>query len=298
MTKRVHLRDVEYFLAVADELHFGRAAERLFVAQPSLSRQIARLEADLGIRLLKRDRRTVTLTSAGLTLKTEAEAMLRAWDRAVDATTAIGRAEQHVITLGTSVALGGELIAAIGERLREALPGWQVHVVAVPFGDASVGLLGGHTQIAIVWPPFPGFDQLDSRPLTPQSRVVALSSLHPLADAPNEPIDYHVVAPLPFIRLAGQRIVEREWLEPSDAFHPGVSTPDEWFDVIASGQAVGITTTETAHRYRRDDIVYRPLLGIGPAQPHVAWYGQLDHQRQILVDAVIAADSAPRQQRS
>ena len=61
----VHLRDLRYFAAVAEELHFRKAAERLFVSQPVLSRQIARLEQDLKARLFIRDRRSVQLTSAG-----------------------------------------------------------------------------------------------------------------------------------------------------------------------------------------------------------------------------------------
>jgi DNA-binding transcriptional LysR family regulator len=290
MTKPVHLRDIEYFVAVAEELHFGRAADRMFVAQPSLSRQIARLEADLGVRLLQRDRRTVALTEAGRVLKIEADKLLRAWDSAVKATTAAGRTEQQILTLGTNVALGGELVAAISEGLHRRFAEWRVRVVAIPFGDASAGLLSGKTQVGIVWPPFPGLEQLNSRALTSQQRVLTLSSRHPLAVSADQPIEYPQIADLPFVRVRGQRSVEREWLMKPDAFHPDASTPDEWFDIIATGEAVGITTVDTARRYRRDDIVYRPLLGIEPARPQVAWRGPLDEFTSALVDAVIDAD--------
>ena len=80
----VHLRDLRYFTAVAEELHFRKAAERLFVSQPVLSRQIARLEQDLKARLFIRDRRSVQLTSAGEALLHHTRHLLENWDAATE----------------------------------------------------------------------------------------------------------------------------------------------------------------------------------------------------------------------
>jgi DNA-binding transcriptional LysR family regulator len=79
----VHVRDLRYFVAVAEELHFTGASELLHISQPSLSKQIRVLERDLGFSLFQRDRRTVALTEAGEALLPRARALLSGWDEAL-----------------------------------------------------------------------------------------------------------------------------------------------------------------------------------------------------------------------
>ena len=88
MTTDVHVRDLRYFLAVAEELHFTRAAERLYVSQPALSKQIRALERQLGVELLRRDPRGVLLTEAGQALLPHARQVLAAW-AAADASSVV-----------------------------------------------------------------------------------------------------------------------------------------------------------------------------------------------------------------
>src|SRR4051794_2672950 len=94
---RLETRELAYFLAVADELHFGRAAARLGIAQPALSKTIQRLERRLGVNLFDRAKRTVTLTEAGQVLSHEARTVLDAISAAAARTQRAGAADPHLV---------------------------------------------------------------------------------------------------------------------------------------------------------------------------------------------------------
>jgi DNA-binding transcriptional LysR family regulator len=285
MASPVHLRDVDYFVAVAEELHFGRAAERLFVSQPSLSRQVARLEAELGFRLLSRNRRSVSLTPAGACFLVEARKLLKAWRVAWEKSSQIAAAEAHTLVLGTTVALGGDFL----RRVRENLGPTQHLYVNVGFSDASCGLGLGKCDVAVLWPPFDGFDEFDSTPMRPQRRVLVMAATD--RRAKSKEVAFASLKNERFVTLAGTRTVKRPWLaEASESLH-GVATTDEWFDSIASGEALGITTEETARSYQRPDIAFVKLSGLGPATPHVAWRPNAPQNTLELVEAVLDADT-------
>ncbi len=146
------LRELRYFVAVAEELHFGRAAARLHMTQPPLSRAIKRLEADLGAALLHRSSTAVTLTPAGSALHAEACALLAQADlaRARVAATA-GAATLTIGTLADSAAEAGtELAAAF--RLRH--PEVRIVIREADLTDPSTGLRAGLVDVALTRAPF------------------------------------------------------------------------------------------------------------------------------------------------
>src|SRR5215210_2130491 len=146
----VELRHLRYFVAVAEELNFTRAAERLHIAQQPLSAAIARLERQLEARLLDRTTRRVTLTEAGAALLEPARAALLAADAAVDAVRAVARGEVGNVSMGLSAGAWyglGELFEAIqqqhpGLHLRVHQQSTQPLIEAVRAGtlDLAVGL--------------------------------------------------------------------------------------------------------------------------------------------------------------
>jgi DNA-binding transcriptional LysR family regulator len=118
----VHLRELRYFVAVAEHLHFGRAAESLFVSQPALSKQIRTLERQLRVRLFVRDRHTVRLTAAGTALLPRAREVLAAWEQAEDALAAASAESAATLTVGINTGIGRGMLPAVRARFEAAAP--------------------------------------------------------------------------------------------------------------------------------------------------------------------------------
>lgn len=200
MTTDVHVRDLRYFLAVAEELHFTRAAERLYVSQPALSKQIRALERQVGVELLRRDPRGVLLTEAGQALVPHARQVLAAW-AAADAAMATARAAGRgtlVVGMSTSPGRGG-LLPAIRSRFTAAHPEAVVRLRQMGWQDPTAGLADGETEVAFVWLPLPDEERYGWTVVAEESRLIALPDSHPLAA--REEVDFAELADEPFLAL-------------------------------------------------------------------------------------------------
>jgi len=142
------------FVAVAEELHFSRAAERLNMTQPPLSRQIRLLEHSVGVALLERTSRSVTLTAAGKAFLPEATRILRLAQEAAVKARRTARGEQGVLTIGFSAASGYSLLPAVVQELRHFCPDVALNlkelvstaqVEALNAGEIDIGLMRPHT---------------------------------------------------------------------------------------------------------------------------------------------------------
>nr|WP_166639820.1 LysR family transcriptional regulator [Amycolatopsis sp. SID8362] len=174
----VELRQLRYFVTVAEELHFGRAAERLHIVQPAVSQQVRRLERSLGVSLLSRTTRSVVLSEAGQRFLPHARAVLAAADRAADSV-ADFRAAGPLVRLGTSEGLGDRLDALLSAFARLA-PSASLELVHAPTSQRLQRVRDGSLSATIVrgsWP----FSGLDFTPLWTDEVLVALPASHPLA---------------------------------------------------------------------------------------------------------------------
>ncbi|MFF3916098.1 LysR family transcriptional regulator [Streptomyces sp. NPDC001852] len=170
----MELRQLSYFVAVAEELHFGRAAERLHIVQSAVSQQIQRLERELGAELFDRSPRRVRLTGAGERLLPEARAVLAAADKARASVAASAG-----LRLGTSTGLGAHLdrvLAAFAERAPEV----PVELVSLPAGERLARVAAGLLDAAFVRSAEPPAG-VRVVPLWPDPLVAALPATHPLA---------------------------------------------------------------------------------------------------------------------
>ncbi|TQM45507.1 LysR family transcriptional regulator [Pseudonocardia cypriaca] len=182
----MEVRQLRYFVAVAEELHFGRAAERLHVAQPAVSQQVGRLERELGVRLLARTSRRVALTGDGRRLLDEARAALSAVDRvrAVAADLVAGRAA--VLRVGTTPGVGPRLSRAAA-KLRAEAPDLTLTLVDGTLAAHVAALRAGELDIALVRGTVAARD-LQAIQVWRDPLQVMLPAAHPAAAAPTLPV--------------------------------------------------------------------------------------------------------------
>jgi DNA-binding transcriptional LysR family regulator len=168
----MELRQLHYFVTLAEELHFGRAAERLHIVQPAVSQQLRRLETELGVRLVDRSTRRVALTAAGQRFLPEARAVLAAADRARAAV-----AGPAPLRLGTSTGLGERLPRLLAELDRS------VELVRVPAAARLRQVATGALDAALIRGGAEEHGAVRLEPVWTDALLVALPAGHPHADA-------------------------------------------------------------------------------------------------------------------
>ncbi|MFF5258004.1 LysR substrate-binding domain-containing protein [Actinomadura viridis] len=287
-----HLRDLRYFAVIADELNFTRAAARLFVSQPALSKQIRALERRLGFDLFERRGRDIALTPRGAALLPEVREILRTWDRAYARSRALGG--PRTLVVGMQTAVGRDLQRRALRRFRELAPGWTVSLRLVGWDDPSAGLADATSDVAFVWLPIP-LDGTSTRTLVTERRWVALPDDHPLAGRAEIP--FADLLDEPFVTLPAAAGPLRDfWLaaEARENRPPRIGTeatsPDEALEAVSSGLGVALLSAGNARLYQRPGVVCRPVAGLAPADLAVAW--RSDDTREVtrlFVDSLTAA---------
>jgi DNA-binding transcriptional LysR family regulator len=262
------LRKVRYFVAVAEELHFGRAAERLHIAQPVLSRQIRALEDELSSQLFVRDRRHTELTTAGQQLLDEARPLLANADGLCRR---IGRTARGSDTFTVGF-MPGLVITAAVRALSAAHPDLTVDVIRTSWDDQVEVVHDGRVDVSYVRLPI---DQagLKLNPLFSEPRLAALPADHRLAGKETVSIT----------DLADEHLLQNpdavpEWRDIAPEMRsqnrqpvPAIRTVEEKLEYVAAGHGIVILPQSTASFYRRPDITCIPVEDISPNQVSLAW---------------------------
>jgi DNA-binding transcriptional LysR family regulator len=278
----VHLRDLRYFAAVAEELHYSRAAQRLHVTQPTLTRQIQQLQRQLRVTLFERVGRTMVLTPAGNELLVVAREVLGRWQDGVGSVTSVARTGQ-TLRIGLHTAIGRGVAVAIGERFARRLTFRQY-----PWNDPTAGLGDGEVDAAFVWLPLPDAQRFAWHVIRTEARWVIMSASHPLAGRSS--VALADLREEPFVALPAEAGVSRSyWLADDERDRPATvvleaSTPDEKVEAIAAGVGVCLVAEGNTDLYRRPGLAAVPVTDLSPAQLVIAWAAH--DKREQLRDLV------------
>jgi DNA-binding transcriptional LysR family regulator len=283
------LRKLRYFVAVAEELHFGRAAERLHIAQPVLSRQIRALENELGTQLFSRDRRSTELTAAGEQLLADAGPLLAAAE-------ATRRRVVRAARGHTSFTVGfmpGLIVTGAVRELSRRHPDLSVEVVRTSWDDQTEVILDGRVDVGYVRMPI-DTRGLATRSLFTEPRVAVVPADHPYAGKPS----------LGIADLAGEHLLQNpdavpEWRDIATELADPQNLPavphfhsvEEKLESVAAGRGVVVLPLSTATYYTRPDIAHLEIEDIGPNRVCLAW-DSTRHDALIEEFAGIAVASA------
>jgi DNA-binding transcriptional LysR family regulator len=274
------LRLVRYFVAVAEHRHFGRAAAALHTAQPSLSRQIRRLEQQLGARLLDRTPQGSRLTEAGEVFLPHAKALLRSAAKAAAHTRAAANPSR--VTIGYTTGL---IVTPAVRELRHRHPDADVHTVHLDWGEPRTALLEHRVDAVMTRLPFPT-DRLHVTVLYDEPRVVIVPLDHRLAGKESVTLDDIADEPLPRARHSDPAWSAFWRIDPRPDGRPAPDGPlvedaEDKLEVIAAGQAVAISAGLCVPSMR-PDLTTVPLEGVEPC--HVVLATRAGDRSRLVAD--------------
>ena len=274
------LRLVRCFVVVAGHRHFGRAAEALHTTQPSLSRQVGRLERQLGARLLDRTPQGSRLTEAGEVFLPLAEELLRSAGQAAARTRAA--AQPRRITIGYT---GGIIITPAVLELRLRHPDAEVSTLHLAWHEPRAALLDRRVDAAVARLPFAA-DRLNVTVLYDEPRVLVVSVHHRLAGKESVTLDDIADEPLPRVRHSDPQWSAFWRIDPRPDGRPAPGGPlveavEDKFELIAAGQAVAITADPRPNSLR-PDLATVPLDGVEPC--HVALATRAGERNRLVAD--------------
>jgi DNA-binding transcriptional LysR family regulator len=262
----VNVRLLRCLVAVVDEGHFGRAAQRLYISGPSLSQQIRKLESQVKLTLLDRRSHPVRPTSEAAEFVEAARTLLADADRIAAIALAAGRRGAHRLNLGFVMTFAGRLTRPILDAFAAASPEITVDLVEVGFDEQVGSVLRGAVDASFVVGPIDPDPRIELDLVLTEPRTLAMSTANPLAARHRLTIDE--VADQPLIGLDPE-IVGRRWarwwsVDPRpDGSHPRhgprCHSAVDFLELIDTGRGVGITAQSYGTLFPRPGIAYVPI---------------------------------------
>lgn len=269
--------ELECFLILAEELHFGRTADRMRLSRSRVSQLIQRLERHVGAPLFVRTSRSVALTALGRVLHDDLAPLHRAMHAAVDRARATARGVDGVLHVGFSTPLVGDIVMRTAEALRVSHPGLSVEICEIPLVDPYGQLRKGEFDVQLV--EFPVHeDDLGYGPMLVQDqRTLAVATGHPLAA--RDSVTLEDLADVPLLTIAGR--FPDDWLAQRAPSHtpggraiargPAVTNMQEALMLVAAGRGALLSAAHAAVYYARPGVTYVPFVDAEPIGYGLVW---------------------------
>jgi len=269
--------EIDSFLVLAEELHFGRTAERLRLSQARVSQIIGKLERKIGAPLFERTSRRVSLTPLGARLHAELEPLVRRMDAAVKRAIAEAKGVEGLLRVGFLGSGAGELTQKIMDTFRSRHPGCEIRMRETHFADPLGPLRDGEVDVLLTRLPVEEPDLTVGPVVLAEPRVLAVPARHPFArrrsvrledlargtvfgvtgPAPRYWWDFHVPPKTP----SGRPIPRGQ----------SVATFQELLALIAAGQGISPVAASVERYYARPDITFIPIEDAPPTEVAVVW---------------------------
>lgn len=264
------------FVAVSEELHFGRAAARLNMTQPPLSRQIQKLERSVGVRLLERDKRRVALTAAGEAFLDEARRLLALADTAPALARRISQGSVGTIRIGFTAASTYGTLTRILDTISASLPEVSIDLYEMVTREQVDALDHGELDLGLARPPFDP-EAYASHPIARENLVLAVPEDHRLSQA-TEPVSADDLAREPIIMHSPTKaryfydLVVRHLQVPHQNVTHTVSQILTMLWLVAGRRGLAFVP-ESAQHLHIDGVRFLPLAGLPPepVELHLLW---------------------------
>ena len=260
----MELKQLQLFVAVAEDLHFGRAAERMYIAQPALSQHIRRLERELGVELFDRRGRNVKLTAPGRAFVAEARRVVEQSERAATVARRAGEGSAGVLTLGYYPAVAASVVPFLVQPYLDRSPGMSVHLVADGPQALNDALIRGDMDLAVTSGPVLRSGMVTAT-LQYSSLVVTMPADHPLSA--HETIDLALLEDEPLVMTS--RTADPQLFDSvigachSAGFNARtahvVKSPELTLPAVVCGLGLGIVPSTVVESWGTGSVVARPI---------------------------------------
>lgn len=293
------MHQLRLYLTLGEELHFGRAAARLFITQPALSQQIRELEKRLGVRLVERSSRTITLTDAGQALLPEARAAVAAVDglrRVADAQRRQLSGRLVVGTMGAEAAMAHT--RAVLDLLQDRHPETSVQLVNLGFGDHMAALAQQEADVFFLRPPVT--DDIELHHLATEPRVACISACHPLANLPRLTLSQLAGVPVVDMPEAVPRLWWDFWaVDPRPdgsrvRYGPVVTDMESLLHTVAAGEAMCFLPRAARDYFPRPGVRYLDVDDLPPSASALAWLRRRRSEHTIRAIREAAREATSR----